>query len=191
MNRYTLKMLLRSIRASLGRYLAILAIVALGVGFFAGLKCSMPAMVSTADAYLRQQRMYDFRLLSTLGFAPEDVTAFDGMEGVEEAEGAYFTDAAAESGEERWVVHFASVTERVAMPLLTAGRMPENAGECLADDAAFSEKDLGRVLVLSDDNEPDALEMLPGGSYTIVWGWPGRPGTSAWTGGLPPWVPAA
>ena len=39
-------MLLRSIRSSLGRYLAILAIVALGVGFFAGLKSSQPAMQS-------------------------------------------------------------------------------------------------------------------------------------------------
>ena len=168
MNRYTLKMLLRSIRASLGRYLAILAIVALGVGFFAGLKCSMPAMVSTADEYLRRQHMYDFRLLSTLGFTPEDETAFRELEGVSEAEGAYFADAAVESGEERFVVHFASVTKRVAVPLLTAGRMPENPGECLADDAAFAEKDLGRVLTVSADNETDTLEMLTRDGFTIV-----------------------
>ena len=71
MNRCVLKMLLRSIRATLGRYLAILAIVALGVGFFAGLKSSMPAMVSTADGFLRAQRFADFRLLSTLGFTAE------------------------------------------------------------------------------------------------------------------------
>ena len=49
---------------------------ALGVGFFAGLKSSEPAMSSTADEYLRQQKMYDFQLMSTLGITEDDVEAF-------------------------------------------------------------------------------------------------------------------
>ena len=84
MNRCTLKMLLRSIRSSLGRYLAILGIVALGVGFFAGLKSSYPAMQRTAENYLRKQHFHDYQLLSTLGFTEgrivvdgEEVSAFD------------------------------------------------------------------------------------------------------------------
>ncbi len=44
MNRYNLRMLRRSIQGSMGRFLAILAIVALGVGFFAGLKSSQPSL---------------------------------------------------------------------------------------------------------------------------------------------------
>ena len=43
---------LREIRKSLGRYLAILAIVALGVGFFCGLRVCRDAMVETGDDYL-------------------------------------------------------------------------------------------------------------------------------------------
>ena len=43
------KSTLREIRSSLGRYLAILAIVMLGVGFFCGLKSTKPAMVATAN----------------------------------------------------------------------------------------------------------------------------------------------
>ena len=39
---------LRELRRSLGRWLAILAIIALGIGFFAGLKASKPAMLLTA-----------------------------------------------------------------------------------------------------------------------------------------------
>ena len=65
MNRYIRKMLRRSIVSGLGRYLAILAIVALGVGFFAGLKSSMPAMLATADEFMKSTRMPDFRLVST------------------------------------------------------------------------------------------------------------------------------
>ena len=44
------KTTLREIRQSLGRYLAIFAIVAMGVGFFAGLKITNPFMVESANA---------------------------------------------------------------------------------------------------------------------------------------------
>ena len=69
-------MLLRSIRGSLGRFLAILAIVALGVGFYAGIKSSQPDMLRSADDYLHGQKMYDFRLMSSLGLVNADVAAF-------------------------------------------------------------------------------------------------------------------
>ena len=63
----------REIRSSLGRYLAILAIVALGVGFFSGLKVTQEAMVKTTDSYLSEHNLFDYRLVSTLGFEGKDV----------------------------------------------------------------------------------------------------------------------
>ena len=69
---------LRELRRSLGRWLAILAIIALGIGFFAGLKASKPAMLLTAEDYLGETGFYDFRLISTLGLTQEDVAAADG-----------------------------------------------------------------------------------------------------------------
>ena len=87
MDKYSLKMLLRSIRSSLGRYLAILAIVALGVGIFAGLKSSQPAMQSTVDEYMRDNRMFDFQLMSSLGLTESDRAAFAQLDGVKYAEG--------------------------------------------------------------------------------------------------------
>ena len=56
MDKYSLKMLLRSIRSSLGRYLAILAIVALGVGIFAGPKSSQPREETHAQRHEGQYR---------------------------------------------------------------------------------------------------------------------------------------
>ena len=44
-----LKTSLREIRTSLGRYLAIFSIIALGVGFFAGLRVTGAAMLNPAD----------------------------------------------------------------------------------------------------------------------------------------------
>lgn len=168
MNRYTMRMLLRSIRGSLGRYLAILAIVALGVGFFAGLKSSYPAMRGTAERYLDEQRLYDFQLLSTLGFTGEDVEAFAALEGVAAAEGGYFTDAFLRFAGEENVYRLMSLPERVSLPVLTAGRLPEAAGECLADSHAFREEDIGQTVTLTPANDEDTLELLPDGVYTIV-----------------------
>ncbi|MBR4019874.1 MAG: ABC transporter permease, partial [Firmicutes bacterium] len=83
----------REIRNSLGRYLAILAIVALGVGFFAGLKVTQDAMVATTGNYLEEQNFFDYRVLSTLGLEKEDVETLASVDGVKSAEGSVSTDA--------------------------------------------------------------------------------------------------
>ena len=167
MDKYGLKLLLRSIRSSLGRYLAILAIVALGVGIFAGLKSSQPAMQSTVDEYMRDNRMFDFQLMSSLGLTESDRAAFAQLDGVKYAEGAYGVDAMAAVGKTEEPYRFMSVTENVAVPLLVAGRMPETDGECLADAGAFSEKDIGKTVQLSEDNDADTLDMFTSRSYKI------------------------
>ena len=70
-----LKLTMRQIRSSLTRFLAIAAIVALGVGFFCGLRLTKTAMVHTLDNYAEAHRMYDFRLVSTVGFDETDAEA--------------------------------------------------------------------------------------------------------------------
>lgn len=163
-----MKMLIRSIKSSLGRYIAIVSIVALGVAFYAGLQSSQPAMQETADKYMHDQRMYDYQLMSTLGLTKGDVAAFRQLDGVEYAEGAYFVDALAVLGSHQEPYHFMSVTSQVCVPYLTDGRMPENSGECLVDADVFSADDIGRRISVSDENEQDTLDLLREREFTIV-----------------------
>ena len=86
------KTTLREIKESLGRYLAILAIVALGVGLFAGLKITRSVMVESADAFWQEKQLYDYRLLSTLGFEEEDVQALAQKEDIRAVQGAVEAD---------------------------------------------------------------------------------------------------
>ena len=79
----------REIRQSFGRYAAILAIVALGVGFFVGLMVVTPAMVRNGGRYLNNHDLYDLRLLSTLGFEKDSVDAFTGREDVKAVEARF------------------------------------------------------------------------------------------------------
>lgn len=163
-----LRSTLREIRQSLGRYLAILAIVGLGVGFFAGLRMCQPSMMATGVDYLHQQKMHDFRLLSTLGFTQEDVDAFAGVEGVSAAHGAYFTDFLTREGQREVVLRAHTLTENIDLPRLTAGRMPESPNECLADAQYFNEDDLGQVITVAADNSEDTLDLLTYDAYTVV-----------------------
>ena len=64
---------LREIRASLGRYLAIAAIIALGVGFFAGLRITTADMIETTNEYLSDLKLFDYRLASTIGFTEREL----------------------------------------------------------------------------------------------------------------------
>lgn len=65
MNTALIKDILREIRKSLGRFLSILLIVALGVAFFAGVRASVPDMKYTADAYFDEYNMQDIQLIGT------------------------------------------------------------------------------------------------------------------------------
>ena len=136
-----LKTAFREIKTSLGRYLAILAIIALGVGFFAGLRVTRTAMISTANHYLKDLAMFDDRILSTLGWTEEDVDAFRKLDGVSAAEGARSADVlcVGEDGSDM-VLRAHSLTQQVNRLSLQAGRLPEKADECVVDAWRYDER---------------------------------------------------
>ena len=164
-----MKSALREIRQSLGRYLAILGIILLGVGVYGGLKMSQPDMMATGVEYIAEQRLFDYRLLSTLGFTQEDVAAFAALDGVESAQGAVYTDFISAWGEGDELVFTAlSLTEGINEPKLAAGWMPRSGNECLGDARFFSEEDLGKTITVSKANNEDAQELLAYEAYTLV-----------------------
>ncbi len=168
MNRSMWKTTLREIRASLGRYLAILAIIALGVGFFSGLKVTGPSMVKVADSFLKDHRLFDYRLISTLGLTGDDVAAICSAEGVRTAAGAYQADAVVTNGSSESAVRFHSLSTDINTPSLTAGRLPEHSGEALADARFCSESMIGQTITLADSNSEDNLDNFKRRDFTVV-----------------------
>ncbi len=168
MNRSMWKTTLREIRSSLGRYLAILAIIALGVGFFSGLKVTRQTMVEAGDRFLKDHEMFDFRLISTLGLTEEDAAALEKLDGVKAAKGAYHADAIVNRGKSVYVASFLSLDDAVNTPDLKYGRMPSASGEVLADGRFYSESDIGSTIQLSADNSEDTLDSFSRKDFTIV-----------------------
>ena len=164
-----LKTTLREIKGSLGRYMAILAIVMLGVGFFSGLKVTKPAMTETMDGYLRDCDFFDYRLLSTIGFTEEDVESLREWQQAEDVEGTLSVDALAVVGSDNAaVLKFHALPENINRLTLTAGRMPEAPDECILDAFQAGTEAVGSVVRVTDDNSDDTLEMFKERQYTVV-----------------------
>lgn len=163
------KTTLREIWQSLGRYLAIFAIVAMGVGFFAGLKITRPVMVASANAYLEEKQLYDYRLLSTLGFEAEDVAALAAKDDVRAVEGAVDADIlyVDEEGNED-VIRAHSLMNHINGLEVVAGRLPQSDTECVVDAVLYDESAIGGCIILSENNEQDDLDNFAHDRYTIV-----------------------
>lgn len=180
------KTVLREIRQTFGRFLAIFAITALGVGFFAGLKITRSAMISMGDQFMRQHQLFDYRLISTLGFTPEDVDAFNRLSGVRAAEGFYTTDFLTTVDQREAAFHAISMPQQVNQLDLTAGRLPQSPNECVADDVYFTETDLGRTLTVREDGDALAQRELTivGLCNAVIYLYPDRGTTRLGSGAL-------
>jgi len=145
------KEILRSITRSIGRFVAILIIVALGAGFCAGLRMTAPDMRLAADMFYDESSLYDVRVLSTMGLTEEDVDVLRGIEGVETVMPGHQLDMVTEIVGGHYVTRIHSVDtdflqkgENVSLnsvvseeegflnrPILTEGRWIQNPGECV------------------------------------------------------------
>lgn len=161
--------LLRDVKGSLGRFLAIFAIVALGVGLFAGLKITQKDFISSTTKYYRETAFYDYRILGELGFSETQERFFADLPEVAAAEGTFSFDAyyLQENGSQK-VGKFHGITQNVNQIVLLGGRMPERDGECLADAFAYGKGMIGKKIFLSDENSESDLENFKSKEYEVV-----------------------
>ncbi|MBR0307394.1 MAG: FtsX-like permease family protein [Mogibacterium sp.] len=161
----------REIRTSLARYLAIFAIVALGVGFFSGLKDCKESMVSTARKYLDRTNFYDYQILSSYGADDDSVALAESWDEVKAAEGSIQIDVMARSGDgDSRALKCISLPEKINTLNVVEGRLPEAANECAVDsysitDAGFR---VGDFIEITDENDEDKLEDFNETRFEIV-----------------------
>lgn len=159
----------REIKGSFGRYFAILAIIALGVGFFSGVRITTPAMVNTINSFLDENQFYDYRILSSSGWSESDAESFEAEDDVRSAEAAYSLDAVYnyKTGKEN-VLKTHSITYDVNQLHLVSGRMPQSPDECVIDAELRKVPELNTFLSLSDENDENTLGSLNYGKFKIV-----------------------
>lgn len=174
MTRTYRKNVLRTFKSARSRFVAIFSIVALGVGFLAGLNATPLDMEESMEHYLDDGNFYDLRIVSSMGLTDEDVTALEQVEGIKTVQPAYSADLLVEAGEDVVVGRLHSLPpegeEAINQLTLVEGRLPQNSGECVVeagDDVNNGEYPVGSVLTVSSENEELDTKVARTG-YTVV-----------------------
>lgn len=162
----------REIKRSKSRFFSIFAIIALGAGFFAGLKATCPDMLETQEKYFLEQDLMDVRLVSTYGFNEKDVKAIRDTEGVREVYPTYSKDAFLEYGNgSNRIAKIMALPETMNAVLLEEGRLPSAPGECVVErnPMAKAEYAIGDTIKAYTTDADDAIEdSLIRQEWTVV-----------------------
>lgn len=162
----------REIWNTKGRFLSILVIIGLGVGFFASVKGTSPCMIATAEQYYSEYNLMDLRLISSVGFDDEDIKAIENVDGVSKVQRGYTADVIVNNNNEAEVyrLHSLSTGDSDLNRLdIIEGRLPEKSGEIILENYRVKNLDIGDKIKIDDKaGESDVSSMLKKTEYTVV-----------------------
>ena len=177
MKKSVFKDFIREIKGSLGRFFAIMAIVAIGVAFFAGITASSNDMKHSSDSYYDEYNMNDIRILSSIGLTADDMDAISKVDGVKAVYGANTQDVLVNYDGKENVAHVSSVPvgkssdddSYINQLRIKEGRLPENDKECVVkyEDTRKSMQ-IGDVITFKSGTEDDISDTFKDSEYTVV-----------------------
>ena len=156
----------KEIKNNIKRFISLLLIVLLGVGFFAGIKATSPDMKYILDRYFDEQNVMDLEIMSTMGLTDKDIEELEKIEEIEKVVPGYSVDAVLETGDENYTVKIHSITEDINELVVLDGRLPENAEECVIEASFFD--DTGNKIGDKIKAEPEVLQNEDGEDIEIL-----------------------
>lgn len=177
MRKAVFKDFLRNIKGSLGRFFAIMAIVAIGVAFFAGVTASSGDMKHSSDSYYDEYNMNDIRILSSIGFTSQDIDAVSKVYGVKAVYKTNTHDVLVDYDGRENVAHVSGIPVGKASDddsyinqlRIKEGRLPQNEKECVVkyEDTRKSMQ-VGDVISFKSGTEDDINDTFKDIEYTVV-----------------------
>lgn len=177
MRKAVFKDFIRNIKGSLGRFFAIMAIVAIGVAFFAGVTASSGDMKHSSDSYYDEYNMNDIRILSSIGFTSQDIEAVSKVYGVKAVYKTNTHDVLVDYDGRENVAHISGVPVGKASDddsyinqlRIKEGRLPQNDKECVVkyEDTRKSMQ-VGDVISFKSGTEDDINDTFKDTEYTVV-----------------------
>lgn len=177
MRKAVFKDFIRNIKGSLGRFFAIMAIVAIGVAFFAGVTASSGDMKHSSDSYYDEYNMNDIRILSSIGFTSQDIEAVSKVYGVKAVYKTNTQDVLVDYDSRENVAHISGIPVGKASDddsyinqlRIKEGRLPQNDKECVVkyEDTRKSMQ-VGDVISFKSGTEDDINDTFKDTEYTVV-----------------------
>ena len=168
-----LKDSVKEIKNTYKRFISILLMAFLGVGFFAGMRVASPNMIDTIDLYYKENQVYDIQVLSTLGLTNHDIEAISKIENIETVIGTYEVDGKLEI-ENKEVITKIMCIEEINQPILLEGELPKNQNECVVEKSFLTshKKEIGDTIKIEVENtkndEGEEIEYLNQSNLKIV-----------------------
>ncbi len=177
MRKAVFKDFIRNIKGTLGRFFAIMAIVAIGVAFFAGVTASSGDMKHSSDSYYDEYNMNDIRILSSIGFTSQDIEAVSKVSGVKAVYKTNTQDVLVDYDGRENVAHISGIPVGKASDddsyinqlRIKEGRLPQNDKECVVkyEDTRKSMQ-VGDVISFKSGTEDDINDTFKDTEYTVV-----------------------
>ena len=148
---------IKEIKKTHRRFISILLMAFLGVGFFAGIKASSPDMKKTIDNYYKAQNVYDIEVMSTLGLTDADMEALKNINGITNVYATYSKDATINLGDLEIVAKVHEIEPEINKVLLESGKLPEAINECVVEKrfATFTKIKIGDEITLEEKLDED------------------------------------
>ena len=150
--------ILREISKTKSKFISIMIIMFLGVFIFVGLKETSPAMVNTYNKYIERHKMYDLRVSHNFGINEEDMKIINALDNIDLSE-SYFIKKLQISNSNDFV-NVESLPEKLVLPKVTEGSLPNNDGEIALVESLQSSYKIGdEISFISDKSESNTLKQ--------------------------------
>lgn len=155
------------------RFISILIMAFLGVGFYSGLNASSPDMLESLDNYMNDSNMYDIQVISTLGLTEDDVIAINQINEISGAYGLQTKESLSKIESKEKVCKIIEYNDNINRPNISEGRLPKDTNECLIDSRFMINEEInnliGKEIILeNEDINENGTEVLTQKAFTIV-----------------------
>ena len=137
-----LKHIFMKIKDNYKRFLSLICMAFLGVGFYAGIQSSSPDMLKTLDNFYDENNVYDISVISNVGLTEDDLLKLSKIKNVELAINIQEKDSYLEIEENNYVVKLIEYNSQMNNVYIKEGRLPKNSNEVSVDNALLENNNL-------------------------------------------------
>lgn len=137
-----LKHIFMKIKDNYKRFLSLICMAFLGVGFYAGIQSSSPDMLKTLDNFYDENNVYDISVISNVGLTEDDLLKLSKIKNVELAINIQEKDTYLEIEENNYVVKLIEYNSQMNNVYIKEGRLPKNNNEVSVDNSLLENNNL-------------------------------------------------
>ena len=163
--KWIIKDTIREISFNKKRFILLLLLITIGVGFYVGFKSASLNMQKTAKNYYKENNLMDIKVSSSTGFAQSDYDLIKKIENIKGVMMVKTVNAKLTTGKDDFVVKAIGINENksknnedyINKLTLTSGKYPTTVNEGLVEESFLEESNLkiGDLVTLKIDDESE------------------------------------